>query len=64
MKVIKENFMKDIEMIFNTFTLDQKNVTFGFSQKKLQVKLITFFYIALYIRKNKAKKNIDESEIF
>lgn len=37
---------------------------YGFRQKKLEVKLSTFFYVASFIKKNKVKKQIDESEVF
>ena len=32
---MKENFLKEVDTLFDTFTLNNLNVTFGFNQKKL-----------------------------
>ena len=50
--------------MLNSHSLERMQIQFGLKQKKLEVKLMTFFYIAYYIRKNKEKQKIEESEIF
>lgn len=64
MKIVQENFKKDIDLVLNSHSLERMQVEFGLKHKKLEVKLITFFYVAFYIRKNKDTKKIEESEIF
>lgn len=64
MKIVKENFLKDVEMVLNSHSMERMQVEFGLKHKKLEVKLITFFYVAYYIRKNKEKQKIEESEVF
>lgn len=63
-KIIRETFSKEIDFVFNSFSMDKMQIEFGFRQKKLELKISTFFYIAAYIRKNKVKQQIDESLIF
>lgn len=43
--------------------MENIQIEFGFRQKKLELKISTFFYIACFIRKNKVKQQIDESVI-
>jgi hypothetical protein len=64
MKIVKENFQKDIELVMKSHSLERMQVEFGLKLKKLELKLITFFYVAYYIRKNKVNQKIDETEIF
>jgi hypothetical protein len=61
---VKGNFQKDIELVMKSHSLERMQVEFGLKQKKLELKLITFFYVAYYIRKNKVNQKIDETEIF
>ena len=44
--------------------MERQQIDFGLKHEKLEVKLITFFYIAKYIRKNKVSQKIEEGEIF
>lgn len=64
MKIVKDNFHKDIELVMKSHSLDRMQVEFGLKQKRIELKLITFFYVAFFIRKNKVNQKIDESEIF
>lgn len=64
MKIVKENFQKDIDLVMKSHSLERMQVEFGLKQKRMELKLITFFYVAFYIRKNKVNQKIDESEIF
>ncbi len=64
MEIVKGNFQKDIELVIKSHSLERMQVEFGLKQKKLELKLITFFYVAYYIRKNKVNQKIDETEIF
>ena len=34
-RIVKENFAKEIDFVFNSFNRDKMTVEFGFSQKKL-----------------------------
>ena len=61
MAIVKENFMKDIQLVLNSHSMERMQVEFGLKHKKLEVKLMTFFYVAYYIRKNKEKQKIEES---
>lgn len=61
MKIVKDNFQKDIELVMKSHSLERMQVEFGLKLKKLELKLITFFYVAYYIRKNKVNQKIDES---
>jgi|JI6StandDraft_1071083.scaffolds.fasta_scaffold269373_1 hypothetical protein len=63
-KIIRETFSKEIDFVFNSFSMDKMQIDFGFRQKKLELKIATFFYIAAYVRKNKVKQQIDESLVF
>ena len=58
LKIVKENFLKDIELVLNSHSMERMQVEFGLKHKKLEVKLMTFFYVAYYIRKNKEKQKI------
>ena len=53
MKIVKENFLKDIDLVLNSHSMERMQIQFGLKQKKLEMKLMTFFYVAYYIRKNK-----------
>ena len=64
MDIVKGNFQKDIDLVIKSHSLERMQVDFGLKQKKLELKLITFFYVAYYIRKNKVNQKIDECEIF
>jgi hypothetical protein len=64
MKIVKDNFQKDIELVMKSHSLDRMQIEFGLKQKRIELKLITFFYVAFFIRKNKVNQKIDESEIF
>lgn len=64
MKIVQQNFRKDIELVLNSHSLERMQIQFGLKHKKLEVKLITFFYVAYYIRKNKEIKKIQETQIF
>jgi hypothetical protein len=64
MDIVKGNFQKDIDLVIKSHSLERMQIDFGLKQKKLELKLITFFYVAYYIRKNKVNQKIDESEIF
>jgi len=50
--------------VMKSHSLERMQIEFGLKLKKLELKLITFFYVAYYIRKNKVNQKIDESEIF
>ena len=60
-KIVKENFQKDIDLVIKSHSMERMQVDFGLKQKKLELKLMTFFYVAYYIRKNKVNQKIDES---
>jgi hypothetical protein len=34
-KIIRETFSKEIDFVFNTFSMDKLQIDFGFRQKKL-----------------------------
>jgi hypothetical protein len=58
-EIVKSNFSKEINFVFNSFNPDKMTVDFGFSQKKLELKISTFFYVAWFIRKHKASLGLD-----
>jgi hypothetical protein len=58
MKIVKENLTQNLNDVMYSHSLERKQIDFNFLQNKLELKLITFFYIAYYIRKNKEKQNI------
>lgn len=62
--IVKSNFSKEIDFVLNSFNPDKMTVDFGFSQKKLELKLSTFFYVAWFIRKHKATLGLDESLVY
>jgi hypothetical protein len=64
LKIVKDNFQKDIELVMKSHSMERMQVEFGLKHKKLEVKLMTFFYVAYYIRKNKVNQKIDDSEVF
>ena len=53
-----------MELVLNSHSLERMQFQFGLKQKRLELRLITFFYIAYYIRKNKEKQKIEESQVF
>lgn len=61
LKIVKDNFQKDIELVMKSHSMERMQVDFGLKHKKLEVKLMTFFYVAYYIRKNKVNQKIDDS---
>jgi hypothetical protein len=61
LKIVKDNFQKDIELVMKSHSMERMQVEFGLKHKKLEVKLMTFFYVAFYIRKNKVNQKIDDS---
>ena len=58
-KIVKDNFQKDIDLVIKSHSLERMQIEFGLKLKKLELKLITFFYVAFYIRKNKVNQKID-----
>ena len=61
MKIVKDNFQKDIQLVMKSHSMDRMQVEFGLKHKKLEFKLMTFFYVAFYIRKNKVNQKIPDS---
>lgn len=61
MEIVKGNFQKDIDLVIKSHSLERMQIEFGLRRDKLELKLITFFYVAYYIRKNKVNQKIDES---
>ena len=56
--IAKENFKKDIGLVLASHSMERMQIDFGLKQEKIEVKLMTFFYIAYYIRKNKVNQKI------
>jgi hypothetical protein len=53
MKIVKENLTQNLNDVLYSHSLERMQLDFNFMQNKLELKLITFFYIAFFIRKNK-----------
>ena len=60
-QIVRDNFQKDIDLVLKSHSMERMQVEFGLKQKRLELKLITFFYVAFFIRKNKVEQSIDES---